>query len=254
MKENMSYKIAFTGMMIALVFLGTFTIKIPTPLTSGYIHLGDAFVLLSGLLLGPLFGAIAAGIGSSLADIFGGYVPWAIPTFIIKASMGAIMGYIALKKDNKKVILIVTTLFSIFWFGFNYLLRSILANEVRVNAQNLTNELSLSDGSALVQLSNSLQNKLLVAGLCIPIVLTILLLIVYKISKIKFPLTYSLGFIISGAIMIVGYYIATYYMYGSYILPIFEIPMNIIQFIAGIIIAHLLLPVVQKLLTTKMQI
>lgn len=254
MKENMSKKIAFTGMMTALVFLGTFTIKFPTPLTSGYIHLGDAFVLLSGLLLGPLFGAFAAGTGSALADIFGSYVPWAFPTFIIKATMAAVMGFIALKKDNRKVILTLSIVFSIFWFGFNYLLKSVLIKEVSVNAQNIANELKLPNITDLTQLSNSLQNKLLLAGLCIPFVLAILLLIVYKTSKIKFSLTYSLGFIISGALMIVGYYIATYFMYGSYILPIFEIPMNIIQFLAGIIIANLLLPVVQKLVITKMQI
>lgn len=252
MNKKTTYKVAFTGMMMALVFLGTFIIKIPTPLTSGYVHLGDAFVLLSGLILGPLFGALAAGLGSAFADILGGYVPWALPTFIIKGSMAAIMGYIALKKDNKKVIFMATTLFSVFWVGFNYLLRSILVKEVTINSKNLANELSLSSSSELVQLSANMQNNLLLAALFIPIILAIILYTVYKSSKYNFQLTYSLGFIISGAIMIVGYYFATYYMYGSYILPIFEIPMNIIQFIAGIIIAHLLLPVAKKSLT-KMQ-
>jgi uncharacterized membrane protein len=59
-------------------------IKIPTP-TMGYIHPGDAVVLLSGFLLGPLYGGLAAGIGSMFADLFSGYVSYAPATLIIKA-------------------------------------------------------------------------------------------------------------------------------------------------------------------------
>lgn len=252
--QKTSFKIAFTGLMVALVFLGTFTIKIPTPLTSGYIHLGDAFVLLSGLILGPIYGALAAGLGSAMADIFGGYAHWALPTFLIKGLMAALMGYITLKKDNKKVILMMATAFSLFWFGFNYLLRLVLIKEVPLNTQYIANELGLPEASELYQLSGSLQDKLLLAALFIPVILVVILVIINKTSKLKIPFTYSLGFIVSGAIMIVGYYVATYFIYGSYILPIFEIPMNMIQFIGGIIIAHLLLPIFQKLIVSKMQI
>ncbi len=43
------------------------------PLTGGYVHPGDGMVLLSGWLLGPWWGGAAAGIGSMLVDLLGGY-------------------------------------------------------------------------------------------------------------------------------------------------------------------------------------
>lgn len=39
-------KLAFGGMMAALVFAATYLFKIPISITQGYIHLGDAFILL----------------------------------------------------------------------------------------------------------------------------------------------------------------------------------------------------------------
>ena len=61
-------KLVVTALMAALTCIATMIIKIPTP-TFGYIHLGDGFVLLSGIILGPVSGAFAAGIGSMFADI-----------------------------------------------------------------------------------------------------------------------------------------------------------------------------------------
>ena len=57
------------ALMAALTCIATMIIKIPTP-TLGYIHLGDGLVLLCGIVLGPLGGALSAGIGSMFADIF----------------------------------------------------------------------------------------------------------------------------------------------------------------------------------------
>lgn len=42
--------IALEGMMIALVFLGTFYFKIPTAF--GYTHIGDCMIILATCLLG----------------------------------------------------------------------------------------------------------------------------------------------------------------------------------------------------------
>ena len=76
-------QIVMTAMFAALTLLATFIIKIQTP-TFGYIHLGDAFVLLSGFFLGPFLGGLAAGIGSALSDLLGGYAIWVPGTFVIK--------------------------------------------------------------------------------------------------------------------------------------------------------------------------
>ena len=83
------------GLMAALVFFGTFFIKIPS--ISGYTHLGDCMIFVSVLILGWRKGAVAGGIGAALADLLGGYTQWIIPTLFIKAIMAMIMGMITEK-------------------------------------------------------------------------------------------------------------------------------------------------------------
>ena len=63
--------------------LATLLPKIPIAL--GYVHLGDCFVLLSAFILGPIWGTVAAGVGSAMADVFGGYAIYAPVTLVIKA-------------------------------------------------------------------------------------------------------------------------------------------------------------------------
>ena len=76
--------IAIEGMLIALVFLGTFYFKIPTAF--GYTHLGDCMIILATCLLGTKRGVIAGALGAGLSDLIGGYVAWVIPTMIIKSA------------------------------------------------------------------------------------------------------------------------------------------------------------------------
>lgn len=84
-------KLVTAALLAAMTCVATMIIKIPTP-TFGYIHPGDGFVLLCGVVLGSLPGALAAGIGSMFSDIFSGDVTWAPATFIIKALTGGIAG------------------------------------------------------------------------------------------------------------------------------------------------------------------
>jgi uncharacterized membrane protein len=85
-KKNQSTtkKIVMTALFTALTMVSTMLIRIPLPM--GYVHLGDAFVLLSAFVLGPIWGTISAGVGSALADMVG-YVAYAPATLIIKALM-----------------------------------------------------------------------------------------------------------------------------------------------------------------------
>lgn len=83
-------KLVLTAFFAALTFVATMIIQIPTP-TNGYINLGDSIVLVSGYLLGPVFGGFAAGLGSALADLVA-YPMYAPATFVIKFSMALISG------------------------------------------------------------------------------------------------------------------------------------------------------------------
>ncbi len=91
------------ALFAALTFTATTAFKIPTP-TFGYVHLGDCFVLMSGFLLGPAIGGLAAGIGSMLSDLLGGYALWAPGTFFIKLAVGAAAGMIyRFLKENRRM-------------------------------------------------------------------------------------------------------------------------------------------------------
>ena len=94
MPNNKIKKMTTTALFMALTCIATMIIKLPTPGTGGYVHLGDAFVILSGILLGPLYGAIAGGIGSALADLLGGYFIYVPITFLVKALIAAGVGII----------------------------------------------------------------------------------------------------------------------------------------------------------------
>lgn len=78
-----------TGLLTALVCVATMVIKLPTP-TNGYVNIGDAAVLLSGWVLGPWYGFFAAGVGSGLADLMGGYGTYIAGSFLIKGAMAAV--------------------------------------------------------------------------------------------------------------------------------------------------------------------
>ena len=94
------YRLVITALLTAFTCVATMTIQIPTPPT-GYIHPGDALVILSGIILGPALGSFAAGVGSMLADLFSGYVLYAIPTLIIKGLSAMIAGYAYHKLKQK---------------------------------------------------------------------------------------------------------------------------------------------------------
>ena len=94
-------KIVMAALMAALACVATMIIKIPSPL-KGYLNLGDCIVLVSGWMLSPTYGFLAAGLGSALADVFSGYVTYAPATFVIKGVM-ALVAFYGFKLLNKKI-------------------------------------------------------------------------------------------------------------------------------------------------------
>ncbi len=81
--------LALGGLLAALVFVATAFLKLPFPMTNGYVHLGDGFALLGAAMLGWV-AVPAAGLGSLLADLMLGFAPYALPSFFIKAGMAAV--------------------------------------------------------------------------------------------------------------------------------------------------------------------
>ena len=93
-------KLVMCAMLSAITCVATMIIRIPIS-ARGYVNLGDCAVLLCGFLLGPLSAALSAGIGSSLADVFSGYIIYAVPTFVIKGLM-AYVASVSIKRFGDK--------------------------------------------------------------------------------------------------------------------------------------------------------
>ena len=166
--ENKLFKPVLSALFAAIICVATFIIQIPIVATGGYINLGDCFVLLGGILLGPVYGFLAAAIGSAIADILFGYFLYAPATFIIKGVMALLFGAAFYRRKAKISIL-------------NLLLFGILSEAVMVLGYFLYEcfVLSYGLGAAAAIPGNTIQA---VAGIFIN---TALVLVIKKIPKLK---------------------------------------------------------------------
>jgi uncharacterized membrane protein len=165
--RDKTIKIILAGLMMAMIVVATMVIVVPSP--GGYIHLGDAMIFLSVLILGWKYGAVAAGVGSALADILVGYAAWAPWTLVIKGIMAAVMGIFILRAMRKPGITILGV-----------------------------------------------------------------------------PFYQLVGMVLAGCVMVAGYYVAQGIIYGNFIAAAVGIPLNILQFTVGLIIATILAAALYK--------
>lgn len=136
-------KIVLVGLLAAITCIATMLIRIPT--TKGYIHIGDSIVILSAIILGPIFGGLAASIGSFMADILAGYYMFAFATLIIKflAAFGAGFVFKAMKHlkhiplllkvvvagiTSEVLVILGYFIFEIFYEGYAIALLEIIPN------------------------------------------------------------------------------------------------------------------------------
>lgn len=100
-------KIVLTALFAALVVVGS-ALRITLPIdiagTTSF-HLGNIFCALSGVLLGPWWGGLAAGLGSAIYDMTNPlYLPEAWITFLFKGVYGLAAGLVvwSVRKRQKK--------------------------------------------------------------------------------------------------------------------------------------------------------
>lgn len=157
--KTKTQKIVIAAMLAALTCIATMIIKIPSPL-KGYLNLGDCVVLLSGWLLSPLYGFLAAGLGSGLADLISGYGVYVPATFIIKGVM-AIAAYFGFRFLQNKVTNIsarivsgiVAELIMVFgYYVFEGFLYGFVASLVNIPANAVQGVAGLIIGTILVKI------------------------------------------------------------------------------------------------------
>ncbi|HBN83857.1 MAG TPA: hypothetical protein DDZ89_08430 [Clostridiales bacterium] len=244
MRMDRTKKITFTGIMTALVFIATFVIKIPIPATEGYIHLGDCMVFLAALLLGWKYGAFAAGVGSMLADIIGGYAHWALPTLIIKALMAILVAVaVNLVKTRNKIAFCGLTALS--WTLFITFMRRVLSTGLIGDRENLMVEVGAETDAQLTNLANVSYTVLYVSAFVV-IAIAVVLWFYFKKNNKSVDIMYIPGLIASGLWMVAGYYLASLIMYQNPVVPIFSIPANLLQFVAGFVLAMVIYAPLKK--------
>lgn len=152
-------KLVMAALLAALTCVTTMIITVPSPL-KGYLNLGDSIVLLSGWLLSPAYGFLAAGLGSAMADIFSGYVIYAPATFVIKGLMAfvACIGFKSLSKFmNNRLSRIISgaaaeVLMVVGYFIFEGFMYGFLPSAVNIPANSVQGVAGLILGSVLIRI------------------------------------------------------------------------------------------------------
>jgi len=242
-------KFVLTGLMTAMVFVLTFTLKVPVPYTSGYIHLGDSMIYLSVIVLGPVYGAFASGVGSMLADLLAGYVQYAIPTLIIKSLMALVMGLILKSGTKKSTLAAVGTSLSL-WTLFSGGAILYLQNTLNTLGMSMVVE-SLIEGEATpdaIQEAEKLVNALplkLVLGIGATLVIMSIAATLISKKTGHFTVKAIIGMTAAGMCMVMGYFLVESFMYSP-IAATFSIPPNLLQFFGGVIAAGILAPAIKR--------
>ena len=97
---NSIRKLTTAGVLAAAIVMLTTLVSVPIPGGLGYINLGDAGVLLAGMLLGGGWGALCAGAASAISDVLLGFSIYAPATFLIKGAVALLAGvlFVRVKK------------------------------------------------------------------------------------------------------------------------------------------------------------
>lgn len=102
-KDSKLFQMVFAGALAAMVYVVTL---FRFPVLGSKVHFANAVCLLSGMLLGPVWGGCAAGIGSALYDAFAGYdFINVLITLVSKFAMAWVCGWLMdrLKKGEHRL-------------------------------------------------------------------------------------------------------------------------------------------------------
>lgn len=236
--------IARVAVFTALTFVLTVMFSAYLPSTRGYFNFGEIGVYISGLVGGPLVGAIAGGLGSMLSDIVLGYAWYAPATLIIKGIEGGVVGWTSRKISNlprskKKLWVVLATLslmsIYLFWFLIWALRGSISITLHLLQAQ--ADPLGIQVKPYTFSVSWRIG---LIGSLVLAVVLSILA--IYLINK---GLYLYVPCLIGGSSMVSGYFIYEAFILGMGIeIASIEIPINLGQMIVGALVS---VPVIQYL-------
>ena len=230
-EESFSYlQVAQTAVFTAIVFVFTSIFTIATPPTRGFFNTGEIGVYLAALVGGPYVGAIAGGLGSSMADVFLGYAHYAPGTLIIKGIEGYLAGVLfqKFKTLKEREIKISTVIISIAVFGF---IVGFGYGGINVNLGVGGNENILGWSIGPVIFS--------IPGYVFVVIAFILALLIFYLGWFRgLEGIMVLSCAVGGLEMVLGYFLYQIFVldYG-FINALSEIPVNITQMLIGLSVA-----------------
>ena len=121
-----AYTLTAIGVLAAAVYVVTL---FRFPLLGSKVHFANAVCLLAGLLLGPVPGGLAAGLGSAIYDLMAGYGAETIITFVSKFAMAWVCGKVFLAFGQKRFQidrLAVASACGAFTYVALYMLKSLI--------------------------------------------------------------------------------------------------------------------------------
>lgn len=228
-------KTARLALSTALVTAATMVFTVYVPATRGYFNLGETMVYFTALYFGAFIGAFAGGVGSALADVILGYYIYAPATLLIKAAEGWVAGYLALKLTGREKTSKIFILSLIVSAGYLFVI-------LLVGLYVLSGEFEASFTmfmSIVGVIHPFIWYPLAVLGIATPLYLTI------RSRKAEGLLLLTL--LLSGLVMVSGYFIYEQFILGYYAFA--EVPANLGQVTVGIAVAIPLYRAVKKLST-----
>ncbi len=174
MNKNLTTKrLVYIALFTALVYIFSrfFQIPVVTPFGQTRFHLGNVFCLLSGILMGPGYGGLAAGLGSALFDLFDPVYFTSTPiTFVTKFALAFVAGAIYRKRSElvDKKRLVIAAILGQLTYVFLYLLKTYITNKF---VMGFTNEAVMAElvPKAGVSLFNALISVIIAFILAMPL-------------------------------------------------------------------------------------
>lgn len=160
--------------------------------------------------------------------------------------MGALVGLISETYRKKYSLKKEISIFSLsvgIWVAFilsvSFSLKNLLNNlATSTITPTLMNELGYENIEDLKVFLLNTRNLINIILIIVPIILILISLVLRKKDLKLFNLGNLMGSVISGLWMVFGYFLAGRILLGNWIIPIFEIPWNILQFTIGMIVAY----------------
>ena len=148
-KHSLTTKKLVTAALLAALTVAGSSLRIVLPLeiagTTAF-HLGNVMCALSGILLGPWLGGLAAGLGSAIFDMLNPlYISEAWITFLFKGAYGLAAGLVAWAGTNKwgygKAVVATVTgalTYAALYLAKSYFYNGLLLNGLTADAAMLT--------------------------------------------------------------------------------------------------------------------